>query len=188
MTVLDLIKKSAVILNIDEISSGTSLNTVTPENEATILQENFALNRLFELVKVMLNEIATYYLPIVKTVKVSSQDREIALTACPNYSRIVGVKLDDVFVKFNVGDNSIDVEEDGEYEVTYHQTPVITSLFCDIALDGVSEDLLIDGLNAYYCLACGLFSEFNNYNHKYSSKLAKLRQLPIFSMPRRSWQ
>lgn len=189
MTVLDLIKKSAVILNIDEISSSTSLDTVTPENEAILLQENFAVNRLFELAKVMFNEIATHYMPIVKSVKVVSVDKKIGVSNCPNFLKIIGVKLDDVFVKFAVNGENIEVEENCEYEVIYHQMPVVTSLLANISFgDGLSEDLLVDGLSAYYCLACGLFKEFSVYNEKYSRKLAKLRVLPIFSMPCRSWQ
>ena len=188
MTVLDLIKKSAVILNIDEISNA-SLNTVTAENESTILENNVALKRLYELTKVMLNEIATYYMPIIKTVELNSTDKKISLTNCSNILRVVGVKKDDVFVKFYITDGSIVIKEDGHYSVIFAQTPVVSSLLNDANMFGenVSDDLLVDGLNSYYCLACGLFKEFSLYNEKYSKKLTKLRSLPIFNLPSRSW-
>lgn len=188
MTVLDLIKKSAVILNVDDIASSAILDTVTPENEATILQTNFTLNRLFELTKVMLNEITTYYAPIAKSVIVNAVDKKIALSSCPQLLKIIGIKRDEVFVKYRIVDENIEVAEDGEFEIIYHQIPAITSLLNKIQLEGVSDDLLVDGLNAYYCLTCGLFSDFSVYNQKYSNKLTKLRTLPLFSMPCRSWE
>lgn len=184
MTVLDLIKKSAVILNIDDLAN----STVTPENETEVLQHNFTLNRLFELTKIMLNEITTYYAPITKRVIITSVDKKIELSACPNFLKIVGIRRDEVFVKYRIVDENIEVAEDGEFEIIYHQIPVVTSLLNEIQLEGVSEDILVDGLNAYYCLACGLYSDFSIYNGKYSQKLTKLRTLPLFSMPCRSWE
>ena len=188
MTVLDLIKKSAVILNIDEISNA-SLNTITAENELEILENNVALKRLYELTKVMLNEIATYYMPIMKTVEINSVDKKIDTSKWKNVLRIVGVRLDDVFVKFCVEDEKILVKKDGYYTVIFQQTPTVSSLLDKVNVfnENVGEDLLIDGLNSYYCLACGLFKEFSLYNEKYSKKLANLRNLPIFNLPCRSW-
>lgn len=188
MTVLDLIKKSAVILNIDEISNA-SLNTITAENELEVLENNVALKKLYELTMLMLNEIATYYMPIMKTVELNSVDKKIDLSKCQNVLKVVGVKLDDVFVKFFVEDGNILVKNDGCYTVIFQQTPAIQSLLDNVNFfdENVSEDLLVDGLNSYYCLACGLFKEFSLYNEKYSKKLANLRNLPIFNLPCRSW-
>ena len=55
MTVLELIKKSALILNEKEILEDEKLTNVTVNNCEEILEDNFALNRMFEILKITPN-------------------------------------------------------------------------------------------------------------------------------------
>lgn len=57
MTVLDLINKSAVMLNIPEVLNDDKILTITPTNERDVVDGNFALKRLYEFSKIVLNEI-----------------------------------------------------------------------------------------------------------------------------------
>ena len=189
MTILDLIKKSAVMLNIAEVLQDDKLNSITTENEKEVLSSNFALTRLFEFSKVMLNEIASYYLPIVKTVECETTNQQIDLNVCPNLSRIIGIKNHNTFVRYKIEDGVIKVKNDGVYTVIYNHQPKLESVFDSIEIfdEDIGEDVLINGLNSYYCLATGLFEEFNVYNDQYISKLSKLKNLRVFALPCRGW-
>ena len=49
MTILDLIKKTATIFNIESVLQDTNLNTITEASHDEVLNANSELNRLFEL-------------------------------------------------------------------------------------------------------------------------------------------
>ena len=189
MTVLDLIKKSALMLNVKEVLD-EDFDSINAENETTILSNNFALNRMFEFVKVMLSEISAYYLPIVKEVEVEAIERKIPLSNFANLAKLIGVKYCDRFTKYSVDNNTIAVEQNGKYMIVYNEAPNIKSVLDEIEVfdEVVGEDILVCGLNSYYCLATGLFQEFNVYNENYSTKLNRLKSYKLFSMPCRRWQ
>lgn len=189
MTVLDLIKKSAIMLNVKEVLD-EDLTSIIAENETAILSNNFALNRMFEFVKVMLSEISAYYLPIVKEVEVEVSEHKISLGKFNNMAKLIGVKYFDRFTKYSIEDNNILVEQNGKYLVVYNEAPNIKSLSDEIEVfdEIVGEDILVCGLNSYYCLATGLFQEFNVYNENYSTKLNRLKSCKLFNMPCRRWQ
>lgn len=132
MTILDLINKSAVTLNIPEVLNDEKFANITSSTEQQVLNENFALKRLYEFAKIVLNEIGSHI----------SQDISNATSILEN----------------------IDLPAE------------------------IGEDILVCGLNAYYALAVGLFSEFNIYNTNYRQKLNKIKNLKVFAMPCRSWQ
>lgn len=189
MTVLELIKKSAIMLNIKEILD-ENLDSVDETNETTILNNNFALKRMFEFVKVMLSEISSSYIPIIKEMKCSSSEGKILLNNFTNLAKVIGVKYNDKFTKYTIDNNSIIVNKDGEFVVVYRTQPNVSSLLDDVEIfdETIGEDTLVYGLNSYYCLATGLFQEFNVYNENYSSKLSKLSNGKLFDMPCRRWE
>ena len=90
MTVLDLINKSAIMLNIPEVVNG-QFDGLTTENEQEFLNNNFALNRLFQFSKVVLNEI-NFHMPKVDEVVCQSIDKKISLSAIPSLMKIIGIK------------------------------------------------------------------------------------------------
>ena len=189
MTILDLIKKSSVMLNIAEVLQDENVNSINAQNEKDVLASNFALTRLFEFAKVMFNEIASYYLPIVKTVDCETTNKQIDLNNCTNLFRIIGIRLNNAFVRYKVEDNVIKLKQDGVYTIIYNQQPKIDSVLDSVDFFDVdiSEDVLVSGINSYYCLATGLFEEFNVYNEQYIAKLSKLKNMKVFAMPCRGW-
>lgn len=133
MTVLDLINKSAIMLNVQEILNDESLKTITTENEQELLNDNFVLKRLYELSKIVINEINSY-------------------------SHVSSVEINSLFYQIEIPNSSI------------------------------GEDVFVYGLNAYYCLAVGLYSEYNIYIEHYNKRIDKFKNLKVFKMPCRSWQ
>ena len=60
MTILDLIKRTARIFNVEEILSDPDLSTITSITQSTVLDNNEQLNRVFELSKIVLSEVYSY--------------------------------------------------------------------------------------------------------------------------------
>lgn len=188
MTVLDLIKKSAIMLNIQEVLSA-DLTSVDNQNQQALLDNNFALKRLYEFSKIVLNQINSY-MPTIKHVKCTTKNKQISLGVFEGLSKIIGVQNHYGYVKYSIEGTNIVVAEDGNYLVTFNQCPQINSLLDEINLheDICGEDILVYGLNSYYCLATGLFNEFNVYNAQYNERLTKLKNFKVFAMPCRSWE
>lgn len=190
MTVLELIKKSALILNEKEILEDEKLANVTVNNCEEILENNFALNRMFEILKILLNNIAVDYLPIVKEKTCISANKKISLEEFENLSKIVSVKVDKFPVKYKIANEYINLDFDGVFNVEYNALPVINSLLDDVQVfyKNISYDLLIYGVASLYCLAIGLMDEFEIYNNIYSSKLTAIKSLKLIDMPARRWE
>lgn len=188
MTILDLINKSAVMLNIPEVLNDEMIANLTVETEQEILTNNFAFKRLYEFSKIVLNEINSY-MPRAEEVVCKSVDKKISLENFVNMSKIIGVKGQYGYVKYLIVEDLLVVEEDDTYTIIYEALPNVVSVLDEITLShNVAEDMLVYGLNAYYCLAVGLFSEFNIYNEHYHERLNKLKNLKVFAMPCRSWR
>ena len=100
MTVLDLINKSAIMLNIPEVVNG-QFDGLTTENEQEFLNNNFALNRLFQFSKVVLNEI-NFHMPKVDEVVCQSIDKKISLSAIPSLMKIIGIKNEYGYIKYSI--------------------------------------------------------------------------------------
>ncbi len=187
MTILDLINKSAVMLNIPEVLNQDT--QISSANEQSVLESNFALKRLFEFSKIVLHEIGSY-VPKIVEVEYQANDHLIPISAFERLAKIISIKNQFGFVKYSQLDGNIKVPESGAYTITFKQYPQIDSLLdeIDIYSDMITEDILVYGLNSYYCLAMGLFNEFNVYNLHYNDRLNKLKTLKVFAMPCRSWQ
>lgn len=187
MTILDLINKSAVMLNIPEVLNQDI--EISSANEQSVLENNFALKRLYEFTKTVLNEIASY-VPKIVEIEHQANDNSIPITAFERLAKIISIKNQFGYVKYSQLDGNIKVPESGVYTIQFKQYPQIDSVLdeIDIYSDMITEDILIYGLNSYYCLATGLFNEFNVYNRYYMDKLSKLKSLKVFAMPCRSWQ
>ena len=189
MTSIQIIKKSALLLNVKEIIEDSSIDDISETNSATILENNFALNRMFEILKILIVNISTDYVPIIRVKKIISADKQIQLSSFNEQVKILQVRKDGVPVKFKLFNDAINLNFDGEFEVKYSVTPEITSLVEDINyFNGeISSDLLVYGLSSLYCLAVGLFDEFNVYNAIYTERLSAVKALKIIDMPCRRW-
>ena len=188
MTILDLIKKTAVIFDVQEILNESELDSITNNTQTTVLDNNEHLNRMFELSKIVLSEIYSHVAMEVEVVAKADGYR-IDKRALGNVGRIVSVKNQYGKVNYQIKDNEIIVEDNGDYIVKCIVVPNTMYLFNEIdTLNGViGDDLLVNGLNAYYCLSAGLFEEYNVYNARYIDVLSSLKNPKVFAMPCRSW-
>lgn len=190
MTALELIKKGATLLNVKEILEDENLNNVTVENQEECIDNNFALNRFFEILKIMLNDIASDYAPIIKEKTFISNNKVIDLNEIENLLKVCNVSIDKVPVKHKIVNKSIVTNFDGVFTVKYSVLPKLENLLDDIDVfdRGISMDLLINGMLSLYCLAVGLLDEFEIYNDKYNKKLSALKNFKIIDMPCRRWE
>lgn len=187
MTILELINKTALMLNITQVLDDKDIADITSSTEAEILSKNLTLKKLHEFARVMLNEIGSY-LPKIAQMKAKTTDKKISLVG-KNVTNIISVKNDFGYVKYEkVGSNLI-LDEDGEYTIIYNQQLQTNSVLDIIEnYDGqIGEDILVNGLSAYYCLSMGMFAEFNVYHAHYAERLSRLKSLKVFSMPCRRW-
>lgn len=189
MTALDVIKKSALILNIDDVLTDSSLDTLTSTSESTCLENNFPLNRMFEILKIMLRDISSDYVQLEKEAEIESEGRSILLSQLTNCLKVISVKEGYVGVKYKVDDGEIKLSHDGKFLIKYLSCACVDSLLDEIDMFNgrVGADVLIYGLSALYCLAVGLFDEFHVYNAIYVDKLSALKTLKLINMPCRSW-
>lgn len=190
MTALELIKKGAILLNVKEILEDQSLNNVTTSNQTDCLDNNFTLNRFFEILKIMLNDIASEYVPIVKEKTFISDNKVIELSEVENLLKVCSVSIDKVPVKYKTVNKSIVTNFDGVFKVKYMVYPKIESLLDEVQVfdRGVSIDLLVYGMLSLYCLAIGLTDEFEIYNDVYTKKLSAIKSLKVIDMPCRRWE
>lgn len=190
MTAYEVIKRSAALLNIKEILEDRSLDDLTESNNSTILSNNFTLNRMFEILKIMLNDLANDYIPIVKEVELNSENKKISLSNLENLNKIMQVKYNGAGVKYSISNDCINFDFDGTFKIKYSVSPNIDNLTDSVNVFGgrISEDLLIYGLTSFYCLVVGLFDEFNIYNQIYNDKLSAINNLKIIEMPCRRWE
>lgn len=190
MTALEIIKKSAVLLNERKILDDENLTNITTSNEDSVLENNFTLNRMFELLRIMMTDISTDYIQLVREISTSATNGVVDMSTVNNLLKVVEVQKSGVKMPYKIIDGKISVKFEGECVVKYLVTPSVSSL-----LDQVDDfkglagfDLLIYGLTAMYCLAVGLFSEYGVYNSIYEQKLAEAKSLKIITMPVRSWE
>lgn len=188
MTILDLIKKSAITLSIHQVLDDESLEDVTFSEEETILANNFELRRLFEFAKMVLNEVSSIT-PRINKVNMESKDKRIFPYQIAGFGKLIAVKNQYGYVKYEIMAGAIIFDEDGTYTLIFEERPSTSTL--DATIDcitlGVTEDVLVCGLNAYYCLAKGLFAEYNVYKAQYDDGCNRVKNMKVFAMPCRRW-
>lgn len=189
MTILDLIKKSALMLNISQILEEDGIKDMdywTDQEE--ILNNNFELKRMFEFAKMVIDEVNVYS-PKVRQLTLNTIACKLDIASISDFAKIISVNGKDGPVKYTIAGRYIKVEKEGEYTITYTQYPSLSDMLAEIDRQegAISEELLVSGVNSYYCLASGLLPEFNAYNALYVEQLSRLKNLKLFAMPCRSW-
>ncbi len=188
MTILDLIKKSALMLNVEQILNDRDLENPTLDDLSEIFKSNNTLVRMYEFAKLTINEVCSHSARI-NEIKCDCYDNFIPLRSIPNVFKVIAVKNDNGYVKFSIINNAIKLKENGLYTVIYYQNPEINSILDEVDNNQgrISDDVFLFGLNAYYSLANGLYAEYNVYNAQYIERLSQIKNLKVFSMPCRSW-
>ena len=141
------------------------------------------LNRLKEVVRL----IQSGELSLDQSIEVFKEG--IELSKFHNLIKILQIKKDNVSIKFSIKNGIVCLPFDGEFVVRYSSFLTIEKLEdeIDLAEIGMNSDILLYGLSAFYCLAVGLFDEFNVYNAIYNEKGEAGKKLKISEMPFRSW-
>ena len=186
MKIVEIMSQSALFLGLQE--EHLMLDIATPEEETTLL-ENKQIRSLFNLTRYAFQELCTNYIPVVEKVSVKTNDKKIEVKDLINFIRVQNVSRNNENVKYKIINRSVVFEEDGEYEIEYLTYPNINSMFEEINfLSNFSEDVVVDGLCAYYSLANGMFDEFKEFHENYIEKAENLKELKSFNMPQRRWE
>lgn len=186
MKIIDVMKNSAELLGLN--NERDLMESATSASEESLL-ENSEIKKLYNLIKFSIQELCTHYLPVFTTQEISTTNKKTALNSLNNFIRVNNVYKDGEIVKFKIINRNLEFLEDGVYTVKYTTYPSIDSMFEDIDfLSNVSPDVISFGLCAYYCLASGMFEDFESFYDKYIDKAESLKDLKIFELPLRRWQ
>ena len=187
MKIIDILIDSASLLGMcDEMEI---LNSVTADNEVEILNGNDKITSLFNLVKFSIRELCSNYFPMVSCESIRVENGTCPISSLKNYIRIQNVYKNGNVVKFKIINRNILLEEDGEYIVDYESYPTIKSMLEEIDfLQEFSPDVTVLGLCAYYSLAHGMFSEFQEFHEKYVAKAESLKSIKNIHLPSRRWE
>lgn len=190
MTALEIIKKSAILLNERKILDDENLTEITTSNQETVLENNFTLNRMFELLKIMMTDISTDYIQLGREASATATNGVIDTANIVNLLKVIEVIKSGVKMPFKIVKGKLTVNFSGDCIIKYLTTPNVSSVLDEVDdFKGLAGyDLLIYGLTSMYCLAVGLFDEYNIYNSIYEQKLAEAKSLKIITMPMRSWE
>lgn len=187
MKIKDVLMDAGVLLGLNDECK--VLNEITIETEQSIIDDNIKLESLFKLIKYSIRELCTNYIPMLNKVLITTEDKRFPLNEITNFIRMNGATQNGEMVQFKIINRNLVFEEDGEYEIEYSTYPEINSVFDEIDyLLELSPDAIVMGLCAYYSLAHGMFSEFEEFHEKYVSKAESLKVLKCFNLPCRRWE
>ena len=187
MKIIDILIDSASFLGLNEEMN--VLLSATKDDEVRILEENDKIASLFNLVKFSIRELCSNYFPMVSVETIKTENKCHPISSIENYIRIQNIYEDGNMVRFKIINRNIIFEHDGEYDMTYETYPTISSLFEEIDfLDEFSPDVIVFGLCAYFSLAHGMFTEFEDFHERYVAKAESLKNLKSVQMPTRRWE
>lgn len=185
MRVIDILKQSADLLNLTEISA--LLDSSTEEKEQELL-ENEEISNFYDLLKYAVQELCTNFTPVIESRIIQTEDKKYPISNFINYIRIHKVFKNKTLIKHKIINRCLQFEEDGEYEVYYESYPTLQSMFEEIDfLSNFSPDALVFGLCSYYTLSRGMFEDFKGFHENYEAKALSLRNLRNVTMPHRRW-
>ena len=186
MKIVDILIESAQLLGLND--EFEILHDATTENENVVL-ENEKILKMFNLLKYSIRELCSNYVPVTTDCKISTVDMKYPVGALTNFIRVQNVFENGEVVKFKIINRNIVFERDGEYVVRYSTYPEILTMFDEIDfLQSFSPDVMVLGLCAYFSLAYGMFTEFEEFHEKYISKAESIKTLRVFDLPCRRWE
>ncbi len=186
MKILDVIRQSADLLGLD---TERDLLSEAEESDETSLLENAKIAQLFNLLKFSIQELCANHLFYYVYQDFTTSNKKFSLSTLTNYLKTDAVYRGENKVKFRIFNRHLLLNEDGNYTIKYSSYPSINSIFDDVDfVTSISIDVMVYGLCAYYCLANGMFEDFDSYYDKYISKANALKEMKIFDLPTRSWQ
>lgn len=186
MKIIDIIKHSAELLNLDDEVG--LMENATQEKETELLK-NAEIKKLFNLLKFSVQELCSNYLPVITEQEFTTEDKSYLVANFSNFIRMQAVYNKDKTIKFKQINRKLVFKQDGTFLAKYYTYPEISSMFDDLGfITSLNPDVLVFGLVSYYCLSKGLFDEFKLYNNTYIEKAESIKALKIIELPQRRWQ
>lgn len=180
MKLRDIIKLSAIMLNLDEILNSTKLydNTFDITDENTVLSGEDDLSKTFNLLircfNLVYSEIATDYVQIIDSEVIEVKNETFDLSKLKNkFYKLI--KLEDekgCNIKCSILGNNLKVNS-GTYKIIYCYIPKFVTLNDDLEDFGgqITERLFAYGLNKEYLYVSSLFEEAESYKTKFEEGL-----------------
>lgn len=185
MKILEILKDSAMLLNLFDAASVLDNDSLTDTEK----QANKEVQELVNFADMSVKEICSNYLPYEVESSITTTDKKYPLNSLNNLLRVVDVKKGDNYVDFKIISRNLVFDEDGTYTVIYNSYPTITSLSDDLSfLQRLGTDVVVYAVCAYYCLAKGMFEEFDSFYGQYNDRASAIKDVKTFIMPQRRWE
>lgn len=185
MKVIDIIKDSAVLLNLSDV---VDLLYDAQKTDAEKL-ENEEVANLLRLLNLSIRELCTNYIPMLATTAITTANKTYPLSSLDNFIRVESASQNDNLVEYKIINRVLNFDEDGNYLVEYSSYPNLKSLSDDVSfLKEYGADVAVFGLCAYFCLTKGMFEDFDKFHQTYENKCSTLKEMKTFIMPQRRWE
>ena len=185
MQIIEILKHSAEILSLTEENEILQSATVTNEQE---ILKNAEILKLFNLLKLCLQELCTQYIPVVTSVEITTQNKKYPVSSLTNFIRVQNIHKNDRLIKHKLVNRNLVFNEDGVYTISYLTYPEINSIFEDLDyFKYLGIDVIVNGLCAYYSISKGMFDDFKIFNDAYKDKANSIKNLKIIELPARRW-
>lgn len=188
MTIKSILKTACIFLQKDELLSVQSLDGIGTETD----EQTKELSHLLRCLNLVLSEIATDYIPLLKTETVSSTDGKILLSSLSKDVLDI-VKVENKFMlsePYKLFPGSIETIP-GEVKITYSYEPAkLESLTSEIEnFSGKLTDRLVAyGVAMEYCFICGLHDDASIWEKRFKDGLLiAARKKSAIRLPKRRW-
>lgn len=197
MKLRDIVKLSAIMLNLDDVLSSEELYDASYDidSEDEVLTDGDDIDKTFNLLircfNLAYSEIATDYVPLLDSCEIQVSGGEFDLTSLDN-TFYKFIKLEDKLgreIKCNIYNNTLKAQ-DGTYNLIYCYVPEFCSLNDDVNnFNGkILDRVFAYGINKEYCYISGMYEEANSYKIKFEESLkACCQNKKSVILPRRRW-
>ena len=185
MKIIDIMRDVSLVLGLSSISS--DIEGIDLDSEDVILTDD--VQTLFNLTRVAIQEFCTNYAPVTDVAQIVVTGGKFPVSDINNFLRLKRVTQNGKEVKSKIINRQINVNLDGTYEVEYYTYPNITSVNDDIDfLNNFTPDVLVSSTCAYWAVSHGQYVEFNRFHEEYVNKASAIKELRVFSLPKRRWE
>lgn len=189
MEIVNIIKNACVFLQKDELLDVEDLGGATPSNSA----QQKEIGILLRCLNLVYNQIATDYIPLLKTEKITPVNGEIVLSDLSK--KILDIKrIEDKFgmrVNYKLYPNKIVLTISGEVTITYSYEPeeltALTSIMESFS-EKLTERVMAYGVAMEYSFISGLHDDASIWETRFKDGLLiAARKKSEMRLPNRRW-